>query len=722
MAKTSKEVKTVKNGKARNLVIVESPAKAGTINKILGQDFQVEASFGHVRDLPKSKMGVDMENGFTPKYIIPQKAKKTVSNLKKLAKNKETIYLATDPDREGEAISWHLSNIFTEENEAQNGKEKPQAIKRVMFNELTKEAVKSAFEHPRGIDQNLVNAQQARRVLDRIVGYELSPLLWKKVGRGLSAGRVQSVALRLIVDREREIRAFKPEEYWSLLVKLSSQRSTEKEKVFEAKLDRIGDQKADLKNEEQTLKIKKECENAKFSVISIQKKERRRKPQAPYTTSKLQQEAYNRLGFSAARTMRIAQSLYEGIELGGEGSVGLITYMRTDSVNIAEIAQKEAAKFIKEKFGDDYLPKTPNVYRSKKGAQEAHEAIRPSSSYREPEQIKGFLDEDQYKLYDLIWRKFVSSQMTTALDLVTSIDILAGSQYFFRASGKKTLFQGFSIVMPDASKVKKAEERSEKDQKEADQEEDEDELEFPDLEQNEVLRLHDLTGNQHFTKPPARFNDASLVKILEEEGIGRPSTYAPIIYTLTSRDYVERKGGALMPTELGETVLSLLVEHFPYILDVKFTALMEEELDKIEEGILDWEKVLRDFYGPFEGYLKKAKENMKDVRQEPVPAGQDCEKCGKPMMIKWGRFGKFIACSGFPECKTTKSISTGIVCPKEGCGGYLVARKGKGGRKFFGCSNYPKCDFIANQLPKNESAEKKIEEKPPEIEEVGENV
>lgn len=709
--------------KARNLVIVESPAKAGTIHKILGHDYQVEASFGHVRDLPKSKMGLNLENGFTPQYIIPQKAKKTVSNLKKQAKDKDTIYLATDPDREGEAISWHLSNIFTEAKEAENGAGTPQSIKRVMFNELTKDAVKNAFQHPRGIDQNLVNAQQARRVLDRIVGYELSPLLWKKVGRGLSAGRVQSVALRLVVDREREIRAFKPEEYWSLVAALSSQRSTQKEKIFEAKLDRIGDQKADLKNEDQTLKIKHELDNAKFSVIAILKKERRRKPQAPYTTSKLQQEAYNRLGFSAARTMRIAQSLYEGVEIGSEGSVGLITYMRTDSVNISEVAQKESAQFIKEKFGDEYLPKTPNLYRSKKGAQEAHEAIRPSSTYREPEQIKSFLDEDQYKLYDLIWRKFVASQMTTALDLVTSIDILAGTNYFFRASGKKTLFPGFSAVFAEIGKTKKVEEKSNQDKKDKDEDEgDEDELEFPDLEQNEVLRLHELLGNQHFTKPPARFNDASLVKILEEEGIGRPSTYAPIIYTLTSRDYVERKSSALMPTELGETVLSLLVEHFPYILDVKFTALMEEELDKIEEGTLDWEKVLRDFYQPFEGHLKKAKENMKDIRQEPVPAGENCEKCGKPMMIKWGRFGKFIACSGFPECKTTKSISTGIVCPKEGCGGYLVARKGKGGRKFFGCSNYPKCDFIANQLPKKESAEKTAEDKPPEIEEVGEDV
>ena len=705
MAKSSK--------KAKSLVIVESPAKAGTINKILGQDYQVEASFGHIRDLPKSKMGVDIENGFSPQYVIPPKAKKTVNNLKKHAKDKDTIYLATDPDREGEAISWHLAILLN--GEAPN-------VKRVMFNELTKEAVRNAFEHPRDIDQNLVNAQQARRVLDRIVGYELSPLLWRKVGRGLSAGRVQSVALRLIVEREREIRGFKPQEYWSLIAQLSSERSSEKEKIFEAKLNRIGDQKADLKNEEQTLKIKKALEHERFQVVSIQKKERKRKPQAPYTTSKLQQEAYNRLGFSAARTMRIAQGLYEGVNIGGEeGTVGLITYMRTDSVNIAEVARKEAAKYIREKYGDDYLPKTPNFYRSKKGAQEAHEAIRPTSVYHEPETIKQYLDDDQYKLYELIWRKFVASQMTVAVDLVTSIEILAGSEYFFRASGKKNLFPGFSIVFQEI--VQKKEDKEEKSEKkdEEDEDGDEDELEFPDLEQNEILKLHELIGNQHFTKPPARYNDASLVKMLEEKGIGRPSTYAPIIYTLTSRDYIERKGGALIPTELGEMVLTLLVEHFPYILDIQFTALMEAELDKIEEGEEDWIKVLKNFYEPFLTHLNEAKQTMKNVRQEPVSANEDCEKCGKPMMIKWGRFGKFVACSGFPECRNTKPLSTGILCPKEGCGGFLVARKGKGGRKFFGCSKYPNCDYISNQLPKKESPDG-VEEKPPEMEEIDEDV
>ena len=692
---------------AKNLVIVESPAKAGTINKFLGKDYEVEASFGHVRDLPKSKMGVDPTNGFIPQYVIPTKAKKRVSALKKQAKGKETIYLATDPDREGEAISWHLAALLSEDNNA--------VIKRVMFNELTKEAVKNAFEHPRGIDQNLVNAQQARRVLDRIVGYELSPLLWRKVGRGLSAGRVQSVALRLIVERERDIRNFKPEEYWSLHAKLSSTRPSEAEKIFQAKLDRIGKKKAELKNEADTLKIKSALEKETFKVISVQKKERNRKPQAPYTTSKLQQEAYNRLGFSAARTMKIAQMLYEGIELGEEGSVGLITYMRTDSVNIAEVARKEAAQFVKEHFGKDHLPKVPNFYRSKKGAQEAHEAVRPTSVFREPEKIKSFLSEEQYKLYDLVWRKFVASQMAGAVDLVTSIEILAGSEYFFKASGTRNLFPGFLAVFEDASKAAKKKEENSDDEEEGEQE-------FPELEQNELLKLHELIPAQHFTKPPARYNDASLVKILEEEGIGRPSTYAPIIYTLVSRDYVERKGGALIPTELAETVIELLVQHFPYVLNVQFTALMEEELDKIEEGELDWGKVLHDFYQPFEEHLKEAKEKMKNVRQEPVPANEDCEKCGKPMMIKWGRFGKFVACSGFPECRSTKPISTGVACPKENCGGYLVKRKGKGGRKFFGCSKYPNCDYIANQLPTQKVAGEESEEKPPEADEVDADV
>jgi DNA topoisomerase-1 len=418
--------------------------------------------------------------------------------------------------------------------------------------------------------------------------------------------------------------------------------------------------------------------------------------------------------------MRIAQGLYEGVEIGSEGSVGLITYMRTDSVNVAESARKEAAKFIKDRFGNNYSPKAPNLYRSKKGAQEAHEAIRPSSVFREPEQIKSFLSEEQFKLYDLIWRKFVASQMSAALDLVTSIDILAKPEqapepdYFFKASGTRNLFPGFLAVFGDASKSAK--------KKEDENGEEDGEQEFPELERSESLKLHELIGTQHFTKPPARFNDASLVKVLEEEGIGRPSTYAPIIYTLVYREYVERKGGALMPTDLGKTVIDLLVTHFPYVLDVKFTALMEEELDKIEEGTLDWIKVLQDFYGPFEKKLEEAKVHMKNVRQEAVPANQDCDLCGKPMMIKWGRFGKFIACSGFPACRNTKPISTGAACPKPECGGYLVARRGKGGRKFFGCSKYPKCDYLTNQLPKQEAASQTEDEKPPESDEVGLNI
>ena len=693
---------------AKSLVIVESPAKAGTINKILGRDYQVEASFGHIRDLPKSKMGVDPKNGFIPEYVIPTKSKKRVNQLKKHAKGKEMLYLATDPDREGEAISWHLAAIL---------KDDIPVIRRVMFNELTKEAVKRAFEQPREIDQHLVNAQQARRVLDRIVGYELSPLLWNKVGRGLSAGRVQSVALRLIVDREHDVRKFKPQEYWSLRAKLSSMRPSEQEKIFLAKLERIGKKKVELKNEAETLKLKSILEKETFRVISIQKRERRRKPQAPYTTSKLQQEAYNRLGFSAARTMKIAQTLYEGVELGSEGSAGLITYMRTDSVNVAEVARKEAVKFVKGRFGNDYLPKVPNFYRSKKGAQEAHEAVRPTSVFREPEQVKPFLSEEQNKLYDLIWRKFVASQMSASVDLVTSIEILAGAEYMFKAVGTRNLFAGFLAVFNDLTKSgTKKKENSE------DEEEEDLNQEFPELEQDEVLKLHELISKQHFTKPPARYNDASLVKILEEKGIGRPSTYAPIIYTLVSREYVERKGGAIIPTELGETVIGLLVEHFPYVLDIQFTALMEEELDKIEEGEMDWIKVLQDFYGPFEKHLSEAKVKMKNIRQEVVPANEDCEKCGKPMVIKWGRFGKFVACPGFPACRNTKPLSTGVACPKPGCGGYLVARKGKGGRKFFGCSKYPNCDHISNQLPKKESSDEGVEEKPPEADEVDEDV
>ncbi|MBI3313394.1 MAG: type I DNA topoisomerase [Candidatus Omnitrophica bacterium] len=672
-----------------NLVIVESPAKAKTINKFLGDDFLVEASMGHVRDLPKSKMGVDIAGDFTPSYIISKKARKTVTHLKNQAKGKTGIYLAPDPDREGEAISWHLEHIFKEAN----GKDVQ--IRRVVFNEITKEAVKEAFKHPREIAMNLVNAQQARRILDRIVGYELSPLLWRKVGRGLSAGRVQSVALRLIVDREREIKSFVPVEYWSIEAKLSSEKKENAEKVFIAKLEKIGKDKVEIKNREDAEKIRQDILNHPFKVSKVDKSERRRKPQAPYTTSKIQQEAYNRLGFPAAKTMRVAQKLYEGVEIGDEGSTGLITYMRTDSVNIAKSAQDEVVQFIRQKFGADYLPKEPPVYKAKKGAQEAHEAIRPTSVRREPQALRQYLADDEFKLYELIWQKFVASQMSAAVDEHMSVVIDVKEKYFFKTTGRINLFPGFSIVFSEAKAQKEKKEEKEKQEGE----EDEPIYELPQLTVGEILKLHELMGYQHFTKPPARYNDASLVKTLEEKGIGRPSTYAPTIYTILVREYVNRKGGALIPTELGETVVDLLVKHFPKVMEIEFTAVMEEELDKIEEGEMEWVAVLKDFYGPFETDLTQARKEMQNMRQEVVTTEYKCDICGKNMVIKWGRFGKFLACPGFPECKYTRSIPLGVFCPEPGCGGELVKRLSKKRRTFYGCSNYPKCTYIANKLP-----------------------
>lgn len=688
-AKPARKKKTAAASRAkgpRNLVIVESPSKAKTINKFLGDEYTVEASMGHIRDLPKSKMGVDVTQNFEPHYIVMAKARKTVKHLKQQAKGKTGIYLAPDPDREGEAISWHLAHLLKEVNEKAE-------VRRVVFNEITKDAVKEAFKHPREIEMNLVNAQQARRILDRIVGYELSPLLWKKVGRGLSAGRVQSVALRLITDREKEIRNFVPVEYWSIEAKLSSEKKENANKVFIAKLDRIGEEKADLKNSEQTEKIRQEIEKSAFTVHKIDKRERVRNPQAPFTTSKIQQEAYNRLGFPAAKTMRVAQKLYEGIELGEEGTVGLITYMRTDSVNVAASAQAEASQYIQKKFGPKFLPPKPPVYKAKKGAQEAHEAIRPSSVNREPEAIRSFLTDEEFKLYELIWKKFVGSQMVPAVDEQISVILVSAEKYFFRASGRRNLFQGFGIVYAEPVEEKKEEKDGS----------DEDEfMELPNLTQGETLKLYELLGNQHFTKPPGRFNDASLVKMLEEKGIGRPSTYAPTIYTLVVREYVVRKGGALMPTELGEIVVNLLVQHFPKVLDIQFTANMEEQLDKIEEGDADWVQVLQTFFTPFEADVAVAREEMKSMREEAVPTEYNCEVCGKTMMIKWGRFGKFLACSGFPDCKTTRSVPSGHKCPQPDCGGDLVKRMSKKRRTFYGCSKYPKCTYIANKLPEKE--------------------
>ena len=699
MAKVKKSVKASKTAKEpKHLVIVESPAKAKTINKFLGRDFQVVASMGHVRDLPKSRMAVDIEHDFAPEYIIIRRALKTVKQLKKDAQDKETIYVASDPDREGEAISWHLAHIFSEQA-------KEQKILRVEFNEITKEAVLKAFDHPRAIDMNLVNAQQARRILDRVVGYQLSPLLWRNVGRGLSAGRVQSVALRFIVDREREIRKFVAQEYWTLDARLSAVEGPEQSKIFLSRLTQIDKAKPELKAQAEIDQIKQELQQLSFQVSNVEKTEKRRKPQAPYSTSKLQQEAYSRLGFSAANTMRIAQRLYEGVELGDEGSVGLITYMRTDSVNIAISAQEEAARYIREKFGKEYLPEKPPVYKSRKGAQEAHEAVRPTSAFRIPDSLKDFLESDELKLYELIWRKFLSSQMVPAVDEHTAISILAGEKYGFRTTGKRNLFLGFTAAFGE---IKVETENS----KEAEEDEAPEALELPDLKVGQKLMLHELLGEQHFTKPPARFNDASLIKLLEEKGIGRPSTYAPTISTILGRIYAERKGGALMPTELGETVVDILVQHFPKILDAEFTALMEEELDEIEEGKMEWIKVLKDFYGPFGELLARAQTEMKSVKQAPIPTDYKCGLCGKQVFIKFGRFGKFMACSGFPECKYTRSLPTGFFCPEPGCGGELVKRRAKGRRAFYGCSNYPKCTHVVNELPKKEDAAEASSEAP----------
>ena len=659
---------------AEALVIVESPAKCKTIQKYLGPRYEIAASMGHVIDLPKSKMGIDIEHNFEPQYIVVKDRKKTLSELKKKAKGKKEIFLACDPDREGEAISWHLKNTLGE------GKK----CWRVVFNEITKDAVQNAFKSPSDINMSLVGAQQARRVLDRLVGYSLSPLLWQKVGRGLSAGRVQSVALRLIVDQERKIRAFKPEEYWTLEAELKKQKGDTR--VFRANLEKVGDKKAELKNKKDADQALEATQTQPFVVEEIKKQKKKRNPSAPLTTSKLQQASYNRFRFPASKTMKVAQTLYEGVELGDEGSVGLITYMRTDSVRLSDSALKETRDFILKNYGKEYLPATPNVYKAKKAAQEAHEAIRPSSVSRIPKDIEGYLTPDQFKLYSLIWEQTISSQMTPALIAQESAEIRVG-QYLFRATGSRVEFAGCLVVTG------------------RDEEEDHP---LPELEKGETLTLVSLLNHQHFTKPPARFTDASLVKALEEKGIGRPSTYAPIIATLTGRDYIRRDGGSLIPTELGMLVTDILVKHFQRLLDFEFTANLETELDQIEEGQMKWENVVKDFYDVFRVQLELARDQIQTVKKQSEPTNEICEKCGKPMVIKWGRRGRFMSCSAWPECKNAKSISTDVVCPQ--CGkGKLVMRKAKSGRgrAFYGCTTYPACTFISNRLP---SAESKTEE------------
>ncbi len=654
---------------AKNLVIVESPAKTKTLAKFLGKDFEVTSSMGHIADLPKSRMGLDIENNFKPKYIVISTRKKLVSELKKRAKGKEKVFLAPDPDREGEAIAWHIKNVLGLEENAY----------RVSFDEITEKAVKEAFKHPRQIDMNLVNAQQARRILDRLVGYSISPLLWKKITRGLSAGRVQSVALRLIVDRERDIKNFIPKEYWEIESVLK--KRVEGSLEFIARLDKINGEKFEITNKDNADRILDELSKENYIVKDIKESKKKRNPLPPFTTSKLQQDAFNKLGFPSYKTMKIAQELYEGVEMGDKGSIALITYMRTDSVKISNDAQDEAKTYVLEKFGKMYYPETPNVYKSKKNAQEAHEAIRPTLPLKSPGEVEEFLNPTQYKLYELIWNRFLASQMAPAVFQTQGVEIAAG-KYLFKANGSKLIFDGFLRVYLEEDE---AEEKNKV---------------LPELNPNEILDLVKLLPYQKFTKPPARFNDASLVKALEEEGIGRPSTYASIIQTIILRNYVRREKGTFTPTELGILVLDLLIAHFPTILDLKFTAKMEDELDGIEEGEADWLIVLKSFYSPFMHNVEAAKLEMKDVKKEVIETDKVCEKCGKPMVVKWGKKGKFLSCSGFPECKNAKSITSGVKCPEPECGGELVQRRSKRGF-FYGCSNYPKCTYITNTLPED---------------------
>ena len=645
------------------LVIVESPTKAKTIDKYLGRNYKVVASKGHLRDLPKSKMGIDFENNFDPQYITIRGRGDTVKELKKLAKKAEKVYLAADPDREGEAIAWHLSYILGLEEGDKN---------RVVFNEVTKEAVKDAFKTPREINQDLVDSQQARRILDRIVGYSISPLLWKKIKGGLSAGRVQSTALKLIIDREHEIRAFKPEEYWSIPTKFKKGRSS-----FEAQFYGENGKKVELTSEEQVKGILDKLEQDKeFKIVDIEEKERRRKPPKPYTTSTLQQDASNRINFRAGKTMMIAQQLYEGIAIG-KNTIGLITYMRTDSTRISQTAKASSSNYIKEKFGQEYLGKGAAVTNSA-NTQDAHEAIRPSDVTLAPDDIKEYLSRDQFRLYSLIWSRFVASQMTDAVYDTIRADITQ-NDVNFRANGSRIKFEGFLKVYE--SKTKK-------------------DNYLPDLSVDDLVKLAEINPEQHFTQPPARYNEASLVKVLEELGVGRPSTYAPTLETLRKRYYVKMVAKRFEPTELGEIVNSVMVEFFPDIVDTDFTAGMERGLDEVEDGKQNWVKLLDEFYTGFDKEIKQAEVNMEEIEIKDEPAGFDCDVCGHPMVIKIGRYGKFYACSAFPDCRNTKAIvkKIGVTCPtcKEG---EVVERKSKKNRIFYGCTRYPECDFVSWDKP-----------------------
>ena len=733
---------------SKGLVIIESPGKAKAIQKYLGKGFVVEASFGHVKDLPKSTLGVDIDNNFETEYVVIPGKEKVLAKLKKLALSADSIYLAPDPDREGEAIAWHLAEELgdgkTKKKKKKKDGDEPDRIRRVTFNEITKRAVQEAFEHPHDIDRNLVDAQQARRVLDRLVGYQVSPLLWDKVRRGLSAGRVQTVALRLIVEREREIKAFQKVEYWTIDAHLAGPKPP----AFDARFVGKGEEKVEVNNGEDAEKIRAALEKADWLVRTVERKERRRNATPPFTTSKLQQDSSRKLRFSVKRTMMIAQRLYEGVELGEEGSIGLITYMRTDSTRVSNEALAEVREYIKSQYGNEYLPESPNVYKEKKAAQAAHEAIRPTSAMRHPDQIKQYLKEDEYKVYKLIWQRFVASQITPAVFDQTTVDIDAKSgaeTFWFRVTGSVPKFDGFLKVYEESKEGK-------------DEEDEELKHKLPPLEAGQKLTLRELKPEQHFTEPPPRYNEASLVKELEERGIGRPSTYSAILSTIQERQYVQKLGGKFSPTEIGLVVTDLLVENFRDIFDVQYTARLEEELDEIEEGKETWTDALAEFYKRFSKDLRYAEKHMENIKRMEKPTDEKCERCGSPLVIKWGkhgsfyacssydkenpesctftkenpinlpdldsadiqettqeeycencgrvmvlkrgRFGQFMACTGYPDCKTTRRLDQGKkvpdipldeLCPK--CGRNMMIRHGRFG-EFTACSGYPDCKYV----------------------------
>lgn len=670
---------------ADKLVIVESPAKARTIGKYLGRDYAVLASLGHVRDLPKSKLGVDTEHNFQPQYVIPRDKAKQVRALKSEAQRAKEIFLATDPDREGEAIAWHLVETI-------DPGDRP--VRRIEFHEITRDAVRTAMRHPRSIDEKRVDAQQARRILDRLVGYQVSPLLWKKIQRGLSAGRVQTAALRLLVERERQVQAFEPVEYWSIEADLSKRPANgrRRDDHFTASLVEINGKKSEIADEPAASSVVRDLEGASYVVEAVRVREQQRNPAAPYTTSSLQQEANRKLGFTAKRTMAVAQRLYEGVEVGDGESVGLITYMRTDSTNVAESAIAEARRYIEERHGVDLLSEEPRHYRTRSRlAQEAHEAIRPTSVYRRPEEVGRYLDRDGARIYELIWKRFTATQMASARIEITTVDVGAqgdggGNQYRFRASGSVLRFAGFLSLYTETRDEDAAET-------------DEDRKPLPALAQGEALDLIGLSPEQHFTQPPPRYTEASLVKVLEERGIGRPSTYAPTLSTLQERGYVQRTDKRLEPTELGMLVNDVLVEHFPEVFDIDFTANMEERLDDIAQGRRAWAPVLQEFYDPFLEALHNAEKTMERVEAPVEMADEICELCGRQMVIKRGRFGRFIACPGFPECRNTKPllVKVGVACPQ--CGALIVQKRTRKGRTFYGCSSYPKCEWTSWARP-----------------------